>query len=137
MDTQLPSSATLSGQTLRFAIRGLIALREMELKETHHIVFATKNTTELVGCSSAECLSRSSKSTFGGDDGRARQRIFDQITGPVNEGTRILQVLSATEFAEGPGSKFCQVCAEKMQAAHAEVRRKAWAALPEVFGLRE
>jgi len=28
------------------------------------------------------------------------------------------------------------VCAEKMQAAHAEVRRKTWAALPEVFGLR-
>ena len=137
MDTRLPPSATLSGQTLRFAIRGLIALREMELMGTHRIIFAIKKTTELVGCSSAECLSRSSKRTLDRESGGAHRRIFDQITGSVNGGTRILQVLSATEFAEGPESKFCQVCAEKMQALHADVRRKAWAALPEVFGLKE
>ena len=135
MDTRLPSSATLSGQTLRLAIRGLIALREMELKETHQIVFATKDTIDLMCCSSAECLSRSSKRTLDWGNGRAHQRIFDQITGSVDGGTRILQVLSAAEFAGGPESRFCQVCAEKMQAAHADVRRKAWAALPEVFGL--
>ena len=47
-----------------------------------------------------------------------------------------MQVLSASEFAEDTESKFCQVCADKMQAAHGEVRRKAWAVLPEVFDLR-
>ena len=35
MDTLLPSSAVLSSQMLRFAICGLIALREMELMDTH------------------------------------------------------------------------------------------------------
>ena len=47
-----------------------------------------------------------------------------------------MQVLSASEFVEDMESKFCQVCAEKMEAAHAEMRKKAWAALPEVFGLK-
>ena len=137
MDTRLPSSATLSGRTLRFAIHGLIALREMELMDTHRIIFGTKDTIDLRSCSSAECLSRNPKRTLDGKSGSAYQRIFDQITGSANGGTRILQVSSATEFAGGPESKFCQACAEKMQAAHADVRRKAWAALPEVFGLKE
>jgi hypothetical protein len=52
MDTRLPSSATLSGQTLRSAMRGLMALREMELKETHRIVFTIKDTPNRIGCSS-------------------------------------------------------------------------------------
>ena len=137
MDTCLPSSATLSGQTLRFAIRGLIALREMELMDTHRIVFTTKDTIDLRSCPSANCLSRNPKGTLGRKNDPAYQRIFDQITGPANGGTRILQVLLAAEFAEGPESKFCQACAEKMQAAHGDVRRKAWAALPKVFGLKE
>ena len=51
-------------------------------------------------------------------------------------GTRILEVLSASEFAEHAESKFCRVCAEKIEVGHVEVRRKAWVALPEVFGLR-
>ena len=45
-------------------------------------------------------------------------------------------MLPASEFAEDTGSNFCQVCAEKMQVAHAEVSKKAWVALPEVFGLK-
>ena len=67
----------------------------------------------------------------------AHQRMFDRITGSAVGGTRILQVLSGSEFAEDTESKFCQVCADRMQVAHGEVRRKAWAALPEVFCLRE
>jgi len=47
-----------------------------------------------------------------------------------------LQVLSASEFAKDTESRFCKVCGEKMQVAHSEVRKKAWAALPEVFGLK-
>ena len=66
----------------------------------------------------------------------AHQRAFDRITGSAVGETRILQVLSADEFGEDPESKFCGVCVEKMQVAHADVRKKAWAALPEVFGLK-
>jgi len=133
MDARLPTGAMLSGQTLRCAISGLIALREMELRETHRIIFASSNR---VGCSSTDCPSRHSGGRLDAEIIGAHQRTFDQITGSGVGGTRILQVLSASVFAEDVESKFCQVCVEKMQAAHVEVRRKAWAALPEVFGLR-
>ena len=66
----------------------------------------------------------------------ALQPTFDRITGSAVGGTRILQVLSTSEFTEDTGSKFCQVCADKIQAAHGEVRRRAWEVLPKVFGLR-
>ena len=130
MDTGLPTSATLSGQTLRSATRGLIALRMMELKETNRIVFTIKNASNRVGCSSTDCPSQNSK---GPSD--KQQRTFDWITGSGDGGTRILQELSANESMEDTEPKFCQVCAEEMQVARAEMRRKAWAALPEVFGL--
>ena len=131
MDTRLPTSARLSGQTLRCAIRGLIALREMELKETHRIVFKVKDAPNRVGCSSTDCPSRGSRGLS--DE---HQRTFDRITGSAVGGTRVLQVLLASEFTEDTESKFCQVCGERMQAAHAEVRKKAWAALPEMFCLK-
>jgi len=134
MDTRLPSSATLSGQTLRSAMRGLMALREMELKETHRIVFAI-NTNRAV-CSSTDCPSRSLRGPSDAGTVEAHQRAFDRMIGSIAGGTRILQVLSASEFEEDPEPKFCRVCVEKMQVAHAEVRKKAWAALPEVFGLK-
>jgi len=133
MDARLPIGAMLSGQTLRCAISGLIALREMELKETDRIVFKTSNR---VGCSSTDCPSRHSGGPLGAEIIGAHQRIFDRIMGSAVGGTRILQVLSASEFVEDTESKFCQVCVGKMQAEHGEVRRKAWAALPEVFGLK-
>ena len=136
MDTRLPSNATLSGQTLRSAMRGLMALREMELKETHRIVLTIKGTSNRVGCSSMDCPSQHPKELSDTEIIGAHQRTFDRITGTAVGGTRILQVLSAGEIAEDTESKFCKVCAEKIQVAHAEVRRKAWAALPEVFGLR-
>ena len=132
MDTRLPPSATLSGQTLRSATRGLMALREMELKETYQIAFTIKDPVRGVTCSSPECFCwRGSIS-----DGRIIrecQQVFDRVTGSAVGGTRILQVLSASELAV---PEFCQECVEKMQVGHAEVRRKAWAALPEVFGLK-
>ena len=136
MDPQLPTSATLSGQTLRSAIRGLMTLREMELKETHRIVFTIKDASNRVGCSSTDCPSRHPRGPLDAEIIGAYQQTFDRITGSTNGGTRILQVLSASEFAEDTESKFCRVCVEKMQAAHGEVRRKTWTALPEAFGLR-
>ena len=125
--------ATLSGKTLRSAMGGLMALREMELKETHRIVFTTSN---CVGCPSMGCPSLHPKEILDAEFIGAHRRTFERITGTAVGGTRILQVLSASEFAEDTESKFCKLCAEKIQAAHAEVRRKAWAALPEVFGLK-
>ena len=133
MDTRLPASATLSGQTLRSAMRGLMVLREMELMETHRIVFTASNR---ISCPSTDCPSRRYGGRLDAEVIRAHQRVFDRITRSTVGGTRILQVLSVGEVAEDTESKFCQVCVEKMQAAHGEMRRKVWAALPEVFGLR-
>ena len=135
MDTRLPSIATLSGQTLRSAIHGSMALREMELKETHRIVFAIKDATNRVGCST-DCPSRSSRGPSDAGTVGAHQRVFDRITGSAVGETRILQVLPAIGFSEDPESKFCRVCVETIQVAHADVRKKAWAALPGVFGLK-
>ena len=114
MDTRLPMSAILSGQTLRFAIRGLIALREMELKETHRIVFTIKSTSNHFDCSSTDCPSPHPKGPLDAEIIGTYQRTFDRITGSADKGTRILQVLSASELAEDTEPKFCQVCAEKM-----------------------
>jgi hypothetical protein len=136
MDGRLPPSAILSGQTLRSAMRGLMALREMELKETHRIVFTPKEATTRTGCSSTHCPSRSSNQPLDMGNMEAHRRAFDRITGSGVEGTRILQVLLASEFAGDTEPMFCQVCVEKVQVAHAEVRRKAWEALPGLFGLR-
>jgi hypothetical protein len=107
MDDRLSLSATLSSQRLRSAIRGLIALREMELKETHRIVFAVKDATGHVGCSSMHCPLE--KGTTG-----TRRRAFDRIAGSAVEGKRILQVLSTSELAGGTGPRFCRVCEEKV-----------------------
>ena len=136
MDTRLPSNATLSGRTLRSAMRGLMALREMELEETHRILFTIKDNSNRVGCSSTDCPSQRPGGPLDAGLIGAYQRTLDRTTGSADGGTRILQVLSAGEISEGAESRFCQVCAGKMEAAHGEVRRKAWAALPEAFGLR-
>ena len=135
MDPRLSPSGTLSGQTLRSAMRGLMALREMELKETYRIVFALKDANP-IGCSSMQCLSRSWKEPLDVGIAGAYQRAFDRITGSTVGATRILQVLQASEFAEDVGPEFCRVCVEKIQMEHVGVRRKAWVALPEVFSLR-
>ena len=45
-------------------------------------------------------------------------------------------MLSADEFVEDGELGFCRVCVEKMEVGHVEVRRKAWAALPDMFGLK-
>ena len=135
MDPRLPSSATLSGKTLRSATRGLMALREMELKESYKIAFTIKDSAHSIGCGSQECLCWKARISDAAAI-RACQQVFDRIIWSVVGGTRILQVLSASEFTENTGSKFCQVCVKKIQVAHAEMRRKAWTALQEVFGLK-
>ena len=84
-----------------------MALREMELKETHRVVFARKGTTALISCSSIYCPFQSPGGPLDAENMEAHQRAFDRIIGSVVEGTRILQVLSASEFVGDAESKFC------------------------------
>ena len=136
MDVRLRSRTTLSGQTLKSAIRGLMVLREMELKEMHRIIFTSKGTVSCPVGSSKDCPSRGSKGLSSGGTIPTHQLVFDRITGTAVGGTRILQVLSADNFAGDGELEFCQNCREKMKVAHADVRKKAWAELPRMFGLR-
>jgi len=131
MDRRLPQSATLSPEILQLAIRGLMALREMELKETHRLIFGSKISHP---CSSQNCPSRSNT---GPRASEAHQKIVDQITGSSRSGTKVLQVLSLGDICRGNSHGFCKRCVEEWEAGHAEVRKKVWAALPDVFDLKD
>jgi hypothetical protein len=63
-DARFLPSATLSGQTLRSAMCGLMALREMEFKGTHRTVLTLKDATNRVGCSSTHCPSQARRGSW-------------------------------------------------------------------------
>jgi len=130
MNTRDPASARLPPEILQAATMGLIALREMEIKETHRLIFGpmTFNT-----CSWLYCPSRNTS-----DPGMldARRGVVDNITGSSEPGMKLLQVLSLEDACGGGCHGFCGDCEGRWESGHAEVRKKAWAALPEVFGLR-
>ena len=130
MDRRLPRSATLSPEVLQTAVRGLMALREIELKETHRLIFGSAISHP---CSSLKCPSRDSAGPRGTD---VYQMVVDQITDRSQSGTRILQVLSVTDVCGGDRHGFCGDCVGRWEVGHAEVREKVWAALPAVFGLK-
>ena len=117
-----PVSVQLPPDTLQAAIEGLIALREMELEETHHLIFGRTTTHP---CSSP---TRAPRETVGKEPPDVRRRIVDQITGPARSGTKVLEVLSLIDVCKG--------CMEEWESGHGETRKKAWAALPDVFGLK-
>ena len=54
MDRRLPRNATLSPEVLQSAIRGLMALREVELNGTHRLIFGPNGPRP---CSSLDCPS--------------------------------------------------------------------------------
>jgi len=133
MDRHLPRNATLSPEILQSAIRGLMELRETELNETHRLIFGPKGSHT---CSVSSCPSHTPTDPAALE---AYQKVFDRIVGPSRSGTRVLQV---PEFYEdhggdlrciGPGT--CSLCVEKWESGHADLRKKAWAMLPGVFGL--
>jgi len=131
MDAVLPASARLAPGILQVAIKGLIALREMELKETQRLIFEPKGPhSRPFNCSSCDIVGRS----IGVSE--MHQKVIDQITDSYRSGTRLLQVLSLGEICGGDYHGFCERCVKEWEDGHAEVRRKAWAALPDVFGLR-
>ena len=133
MDGHLPRSATLSPRVLQTAIKGLMALREVELKETHRLIFGSNGPKP---CPS-NCPSRYSA---GSVTLEAYQKVFDHIVGSSECGTRVLQVPEFCENSEGsslcvvPG--ICNSCVDRWKSGHSELRKRVWAKLPDVFGLR-
>jgi len=130
IDEWLPASARLPPKILQVAIKGLIALREMELRETHRLIQRSRGSRL---CSRPDCPSHNPTCPAYSE---AHQKIVDRVTDSVHSGTKLLQVLSLREFRGGNSLGFCEGCVEAWEVGHADVRKKAWAVLPDVFGLR-
>ena len=134
MDRRLPRDVTLSPEILQSAITGLMALREVELNETHRMIFEPKSSRP---CSTSNCPSRSPSSPAAL---AAYHKVFDRIVGSFQMGTKVLQVPEFYDDCGGEvqcvGPGICSGCVERWESEHAELRKKAWAALPGVFGLK-
>jgi len=130
MDRRLPASARLPPEILQIATQGLFALREMELRETHRLIFGSKGSQS---CPRPNCTSF--KATGPGVS-EAHQKVVDRIVDSVHSGTKLLQVLSLGEVCGGDLLGFCEGCVKGWEAGHADVRKKTWVALPGVFGLK-
>ena len=107
-----------------------MVLREMELKETHRLIFGSAISRP---CSSPKCPSCKSAAPRGTD---AHQMVVDQITNRSQSGTKVLQVLSVVDVCGGDRHGFCESCVEGWEVGHAEVRKRVWTALPVVLGLK-
>jgi hypothetical protein len=134
MGDHLPRTATLSPKILQSAIGGLMALREVEFNETHRLVFGPKGSHL---CPTPTCPSRTPS-----DPGALEvyQKVFDHIVGPSQLGVKVLQVPGFYENCGGNtqcvGPGICNSCVERWESGHAELRKKVWAMLPGVFGLK-
>ena len=127
MNPRHPASARLSPETLQTAAEGLMALREMELKEVHRLIMTPHR------CLSQGCVLPKALGPRAPD---AERKVIDQITGSSHSGTEILQVFSLNDICGGEPDRFCRSCEEWWESGYVEMRKKAWAALPSVFGLR-
>ena len=121
-----PTSVRLPPETLQMAVGGLMALREMELKEVHRLITAPHR------CVTRGCISPKTSGPGASDVGR---EVVDRITGSSQSGTKILQVCSLNDICGSELGGPCKSCEEWWESGHAEVRKSAWAALPSVFGL--
>ena len=117
-----PASAQLPPNTLQAAIEGLIALREIEFKEIHHLI---SDPAAFYPCSSRNCSTRRIPGIKMSD---AYHKMVDLITASSRGGTKVLQALSLQYV--------CKSCLEQLESGYGEVRKKAWTALPDVFGLK-
>jgi len=134
MDRYLPPNATLPPDILQSASEGLMELREVELNETHNLIFGPKGSHP---CSPSSCPS----STQTGPAGSATCRdVFKHIVGSSRSGTKVLDVPEFYQDREGevqcvcPG--ICRSCVERWESGHAELRKRVWAMLPDIFGLK-
>ena len=135
MDTRLPRDAALPPDVLRSAIRGLMEIRELELKEVHSLIFGPKNSHP---CHSLSCPPNNpaAPAVF-----EACREVFNRIVGPSQQGTRVLQV---PEFHSQPcgGERetvfpaICKTCVERWESGHADLRKQVWSMLPDAFGLK-
>ena len=127
----LQPEATLPPEILQSAFKGFVQLREMELNETHRLIFESKGTHP---CSVSNCPSRT---PCGPAALEAYHKVFNRIVGSSLLGTNVLQV---PEFYEdrggglqcvGPG--ICSNCVGRWESGHAELRKEVWAMLPDIF----
>jgi len=134
MDRHLPRNAALSPEILQSAITGLMALREMELNETHDLIFESNGAHP---CPASNCPSRS---PTGPAASAAYRKVFNCTVGSSQLGTKVLQVPEFYEDSGGElqcvGPGICSGCVGRWESGHAELRKKTWAALPGVFGLK-
>ena len=111
-----------------------MALREAELNETHGLIFGPKGTRS---CSTSSCPSRTPTSPAAFE---AYRKVFDRIAGSSQQGTKVLQVPEFYEECGGDvvcvGPGICSGCVESWESGHAELRKKVWTMLPEVFWLK-
>ena len=124
------ASARLPQEILEVAMGGLMALREMELKEIHVLIFDSKASSS---CPSPHCTSPKISGPGMSD---VERKIVDQITGSSQSGTKILQVLSWNAVCGCDFPWFCERCVKWWESGHARMRKKAWAALSSVFGMK-
>ena len=130
MDGRLPAGARLPLETLQVAAKGLLALREIELNETYDLVLGSKGSRT---CSQVNC---SSRTTTGPRVSEAHRKVIDRMASYAHSGTKLLQVLSLRDVCGGDYLGFCESCVVEWEAGHADVRRKVWDMLPDVFGLK-
>ena len=130
MDGRLRVNARLPFETLQVAVKGLLALREMELNEAYGLIFGSKGSRI---CSQSTCPSRS---TTGPGVSEAHQKVIDRMASYTHSGTKLLQVLSMRDVCGDDCFGFCESCVERWEAGHADVRRKVWGMLPDAFGLK-
>jgi len=128
MDRCLPANARLPPEILQVVVNGLFALREMELRETHRLIFGSKGS---YSCSRSNCP----RNTTGPRVSEAHQKVVDRIADSVHSGTKLLQVLSMREVGGGDCLEFCENCVEGWEVGHADVRKNAWVMLPDIFRL--
>ena len=128
MDPHHSTSAQLPPEILQTAIEGLVTLREMELKETHRLIMPSRNHWSLLRCISYEPVALEASDM--------KRHIIDQITGPSQSGTRILQVIPLDEVSVHGREGFCHTFVGWWESEHTEARKKAWVTLPSVFGLK-
>ena len=130
VNKSLPQSATLPPKILQSALKGLMALRELELDETYRSVLGSSTSHP---CPSSNCPS---SNTTGPRVTDAHKKIIDRIADSSRSGTKVLQVLSLSRTHEGSSDGFCESCVKGWEAGHVEVRKKAWNTLSDAFGLR-
>ena len=128
----LSRKATLPPEILQSAFRGLMALREVELNETHRLIFGPTGSHP---CSVSSCPSRT---PTGPAALEAYQKVFDHIVGSSQLGTNLLQVPEFYADCGGDlqciGPGICSSCVGRWESGHAELRKKVWATLSDVFG---